>query len=1174
MEINPGVPCNSATQTLLVNAYGTPVISGPSPVCIDDLPNMYTASGPTPPGGFEWTITPPEQGTIESGQGLNSVNIRWNSTTNPAATLKVTTCGGSDTYTVVVNGPPPVTVTFDKTPVFCHLANETLTLSTASAADSYEWHQIDPAGNDIILPGNSAAEPININNLYLGTYKYYVRIVLDGCDATSNFVEVVIEDCQGGIGSCHCNGIPCPTVAYFRAYPICNRILLKEKSEVFYGASITSYLWTVTPPGHETFDYSTPYSPREPGLTVDASGTYTVTLEVFSATCSTTHSETVIVDLPLSDFTYSTPVCENTPTSFQANQNSPFYQFYWKFGDGSKSFTANTEHAFTPASTYDISLITYDLKGCISPITTKQIVVNPSPPCTITVSNTAFCPGKSVIFSGCSGMDTYQWYRDGSSISGANGQDYTASVPGEYWLEGSYISGGISCTSTSNHIYIYKITPPVAKIEIVGDDHFCVLPSGHVIVKLRCKPDITSYTYNWSSDATATFPPWNNSYQAVQIDVDVTLPAVLPVTYNFIVTVTDIDSWCEARDTICITFYRKPVVTVPLLYTCEGPAFPLASSPSPAGSYYYQWSNGATTPDITAMAPGFYSLTITDKESGCMASADAGFIYPKPDLSLFPLGCYPICNNTPIQLYVPLPLNELPPGDIYPNAYPYIAWYDNSLPFASGHQVSYSTNVTGLHQVSVKVYNNFGCQDSRGVLCLDSKDCLFDFGDAPDDPLPGNYKTNLAGNGARHIIDLSVHLGNNIDQETDGQPTKSADGDDSYGIPDDEDGVTMPAFIWRGALMQITVTASVPGYLDAWIDFDGDKSWDGPADHIFTNQSLVAMPGQNLLYFQVPSNAVLGQSYARFRFRTDNTPVSYEGLVLDGEVEDYAMEIIYCPSSPAGFIPGTIAPSQVIEAGTIPAMLTGSEPTGGTGPYDYQWQVSTTSGEFTDIAGATNLYYAPGALISATYYRLFQSSANGCGSGYTNVATITINPPFSSQLIVQNILVADTRCYNAAQTIYVAGPPSASPSLFYVLNGGHVTMIAGQNIIYYTGTIVVSGGYMNGFIASGGPWCGEKSASIVAAPEGSTELDPVPVKALFIVYPNPTTGGFSLEFTGIGETEEVSVEMYGMHGDRVYAAALKGMKKYDLSLAGKPAGVYFIRVISGKVAGTAKIIRQ
>ncbi len=171
---------------------------------------------------------------------------------------------------------------------------------------------------------------------------------------------------------------------------------------------------------------------------------------------------------------------------------------------------------------------------------------------------------------------------------------------------------------------------------------------------------------------------------------------------------------------------------------------------------------------------------------------------------------------------------------------------------------------------------------------------ILDYGDAPEYPgTPFAYPTTLASNGARHLIDPDVFLGSLIDPEPDGQPSIGADCDDNDcvypSLGDDEDGVVLPASVFAGSLVNITVTASVDGYLDAWMDFNINGNWTDAGEHIFMNQFVVA--GANALSFTVPAASSSGQSYLRFRFRTSSGAIGFDGLVQNGEVEDYLMKI-------------------------------------------------------------------------------------------------------------------------------------------------------------------------------------------------------------------------------------------------------------------------------------------
>src|SRR5690606_35602497 len=52
-----------------------------------------------------------------------------------------------------------------------------------------------------------------------------------------------------------------------------------------------------------------------------------------------------------------------------------------------------------------------------------------------------------------------------------------------------------------------------------------------------------------------------------------------------------------------------------------------ASATGGSGVYTYLWSNSATTQSISGLAPGAYSVTVTD-ENGCTATANATITQP------------------------------------------------------------------------------------------------------------------------------------------------------------------------------------------------------------------------------------------------------------------------------------------------------------------------------------------------------------------------------------------------------------------------------------------------------------------------------------------------------------------------------------------------------------------
>ncbi len=171
----------------------------------------------------------------------------------------------------------------------------------------------------------------------------------------------------------------------------------------------------------------------------------------------------------------------------------------------------------------------------------------------------------------------------------------------------------------------------------------------------------------------------------------------------------------------------------------------------------------------------------------------------------------------------------------------------------------------------------------------DYKITLYDWGDAPDSDTSPLYPTLQGNNGAHHQIIAGMYLGLGIDSESNGQPSADADGDDTNGL-DDDDGVVFDNSVMKsGDPQYVTVTASAPGYLDAWIDYNGDGDWDDFDEHPLVKYPL--NPGANrLLLDTVPMYVKTVDTFVRFRYSSTGG-LSHSGYADDGEVEDYKVTI-------------------------------------------------------------------------------------------------------------------------------------------------------------------------------------------------------------------------------------------------------------------------------------------
>ena len=180
---------------------------------------------------------------------------------------------------------------------------------------------------------------------------------------------------------------------------------------------------------------------------------------------------------------------------------------------------------------------------------------------------------------------------------------------------------------------------------------------------------------------------------------------------------------------------------------------------------------------------------------------------------------------------------------------------------------------------------NFGNSDNDG----------FDHGDAP-----APYPTLESANGPTHAILTGLGLGVEstdglipiVDGEPDGLPDSAALGDDNDNT-DDENGIVFGAGLAPGKAATVTVTvstgANAPGMLQGWIDFNRDGDWADAGEQVFVNRALAA--GTHVLTINVPSTAIPGTTFARFRYGYENN-LSYVGASYAGEVEDYRVDIL------------------------------------------------------------------------------------------------------------------------------------------------------------------------------------------------------------------------------------------------------------------------------------------
>jgi|GEM_PF-503812 len=166
----------------------------------------------------------------------------------------------------------------------------------------------------------------------------------------------------------------------------------------------------------------------------------------------------------------------------------------------------------------------------------------------------------------------------------------------------------------------------------------------------------------------------------------------------------------------------------------------------------------------------------------------------------------------------------------------------------------------------------------------------YDFGDAP-----ASYE---AGDPAAEAISTLIRIGATVDAELSAQNGPLANGDDTNGTPNDEDGVASLATLNANATTY-SVTVSVLNNtgaarnLQGWIDFNRNGVFDASERATVSVPASAAQQSVTLTWSGL-SGLVAGTSYLRLRISDDNTVVLPTGTDATGhgEIEDYLLPIV------------------------------------------------------------------------------------------------------------------------------------------------------------------------------------------------------------------------------------------------------------------------------------------
>jgi len=333
-------------------------------------------------------------------------------------------------------------------------------------------------------------------------------------------------------------------------------------------------------------------------------GTYVVT--VTDANGCTMSSSVVVAfstgcPIPTASFTFTSSGL--TASFTDASTTSGAATYFWDFGDGMGSSTLqNPTYTYSSSGIYFVCLTVTDSCG------SNTFCQN------VTAVNVT-CPLPTASFSSTTNNLTAT-FTDASTVSG------TATYA---WTFGD---GNISSLQNPSNTYllggVYTVCLTVT--DSCGNDTDCqTVTINSVGCSLTVTATGTDETSAGANDGTATAIPSNGAspytylWNDPSIQTTATATGLAPGSYT--VTVIDGDS-CMALATVVINSGCDLNLSItPTDETSNGANDGQAKAVVTNGTnpYTYLWSDGQTTSTATGLAPGVYTLTVTDAD-GCVVN--------------------------------------------------------------------------------------------------------------------------------------------------------------------------------------------------------------------------------------------------------------------------------------------------------------------------------------------------------------------------------------------------------------------------------------------------------------------------------------------------------------------------------------------------------------------------
>jgi hypothetical protein len=536
-------------------------------------------------------INPIGTATAQASGGTPPYTYNWsNGQSGPSATLMAGThtvsvtdgngCLAMATVTITSNTTPPTAEAGPPAVITCTTPTPMLngTGSSTGGNIQYQWTTVD--GNII-----SGATTLTPTVGAAGTYTLTVTNTTNGCTASDN--TTVTTSTTPPVSNAGPDGLLNCTIT----------TLQLNGNSSSQGNNFT-YLWT-TADGH-IVSGATTLTP-----TVDEPGTYClrVTNNLNGCTANDCASVTENVTPPVANAGSAPPLtCTTLQVTLNGSASSqgPNFSYLWTTTNGNIVSGATTLMPVVNVAAVYTLTVTNANNGCTAS-SSVTVASNTTPPTASAGPDKVLnCNNTSVVLNGSGSSQgpnfTYNWTGPGIQ-SGSNTPNPTVNAAGTYVILVTNTNNG--CTSTDTALVTQT---PALNAAISASQNVACNGGNTGSATAAASGGTGPYTYAWSNNA--------NTPQITNIAAG---------TYT--VSITDADN---CSDTASVVITQPPALSPNATATGETSvgANDGTASASPTGGvpgYTYAWSNGPTTPTIMDLAPGNYTVSVTDANN-CTAS--------------------------------------------------------------------------------------------------------------------------------------------------------------------------------------------------------------------------------------------------------------------------------------------------------------------------------------------------------------------------------------------------------------------------------------------------------------------------------------------------------------------------------------------------------------------------